>query len=72
MSLQINIGYGMTPTRGWKNYDNSWGIRLSAKPVRSMIASSRGLLSNQQKEFIAFSRNIKHQLGGRHDTHPER
>ena len=56
MSLRINIGCGMSTTSGWKNYDNSWGIRLSAKPVLSGIVSSLGLLSDQQKEYMDFAR----------------
>lgn len=57
MSIQINIGCGQTPTDGWKNYDNSWSIRLSKKPLLFSIASKLGLISKQQKEFIAFAKD---------------
>ena len=31
ISLKINIGCGDTPTKGWRNYDNSWSVRLAKK-----------------------------------------
>jgi hypothetical protein len=27
--LRVNVGCGMSPTKGWLNYDNSTSIKLS-------------------------------------------
>jgi predicted SAM-dependent methyltransferase len=55
MSLKINIGCGKTPTKGWKNYDNSWSVRLSNKPILVFLLKKLGLLSKAQSKFIVFA-----------------
>ena len=57
MSIRINIGCGQTPTNGWKNYDNSWSIRLSKTPLLAKVMGSLGFLSKHQLEFISFAQN---------------
>ena len=56
-SLKINIGCGDTPTKGWRNYDNSWSIRLAKKKVLTYILWKSGFLSEAQDKFISFANN---------------
>lgn len=58
---RVNIGCGKTPVQGWCNYDNSLSIYLSIHPLICCILSKIGLLSENQKDFIAFAQknNIK-------------
>jgi len=57
MTLKINIGCGQTPTKGWRNYDNSWSIRLAKKPLLAYMLGKSGLLSEPQQQFISFAKN---------------
>ena len=57
ISLKINIGCGDTPTKGWRNYDNSWSIRLAKKKVLTYILWKSGFLSEAQDKFISFANN---------------
>jgi hypothetical protein len=52
MNYQINIGCGKTPTKGWKNYDNSPAIKLASSPLKYFIAKSLGLLNSDQIDNI--------------------
>ena len=55
ISLKINIGCGDTPTKGWRNYDNSWSVRLANKKVLIYILLKLGFLSEAQEKFIPFA-----------------
>jgi SAM-dependent methyltransferase len=59
MSIRVNIGCGITPTKGWNNYDNSWSIRLA--PILPSSTAKFfyviGLLTKHQMNFINFSRS---------------
>ena len=57
ISLKINIGCGDTPTEGWRNYDNSWSVRLAKKKVLTYILWKSGFLSEAQDKFISFAKN---------------
>ena len=57
ISLKINIGCGDTPTKGWRNYDNSWSVRLANKKVLTYILWKSGFLSEAQDKFISFAKN---------------
>ena len=57
ISLKINIGCGDTPTKGWRNYDNSWSVRLAKKKVLTYILWKSGFLSEAQDKFISFAKN---------------
>ena len=57
ISLKINIGCGDTPTKGWRNYDNSWSVRLAKKKVLTYILCKSGFLSEAQDKFISFAIN---------------
>ena len=56
-SLKINIGCGDTPTKGWRNYDNSWSVRLAKKKVLTYILLKSGFLSEAQDKFISLAKN---------------
>ena len=56
-SLKINIGCGDTPTKGWRNYDNSWSVRLAKKKILTYILWKSRFLSAAQHKFISFAKN---------------
>ena len=57
MSIRINIGCGQTPTPGWRNYDNSWSIKLAKSPIVYRLMVAARLLSKPQEDFVAFAQN---------------
>lgn len=58
MPVQINIGCGRTPTEGWRNYDNSWSVRLAKVPFLAALLYKARILSLHQYEFIAFAQHF--------------
>ena len=52
----VNIGCGMAPTEGWKNFDNSWSVRLARIPVLPSLLESLGFITDTQKAFINYVR----------------
>lgn len=54
--LRINIGCGQTPTRGWRNFDNSISLRLSKFPLLVDLLMKFGFLNKAQYQFIQFAR----------------
>ncbi len=56
MAVRINIGCGATPTPGWRNYDNSWSVRLAGFPRTAKLVGAMGLISSSQQEFIDFAK----------------
>jgi SAM-dependent methyltransferase len=57
MSLNVNLGCGQSPINGWRNYDNSWSIRLAKLPLLVRIMGKLGFISKQQQKFVSFIRN---------------
>lgn len=53
---RINIGCGMTPTEGWRNFDNSPGLRLARVPLLPGLLRRVGLINDSQYAFIRFAR----------------
>lgn len=53
---RLNVGCGQTPTPGWKNYDNSWSVRLAHRPIAARLVGIVGRLEPWQKEFMAVAR----------------
>ena len=60
METRLNIGCGMTPTPGWRNYDNSPSVRISRSSLFTKLLKGAGLLEGQQRDYIAFCR--KHDI----------
>jgi len=56
MSNNINVGCGMTPTKGWNNFDNSWSIRLAGKPIVVSMLRVLGVLKPTQLKYIEFTK----------------
>ncbi|MCI5218336.1 MAG: class I SAM-dependent methyltransferase [Candidatus Electrothrix sp. LOE2] len=53
--MQINIGCGQTPTKGWRNFDNSLSLRLSKIPIFPKILYKLRILEGSQYKFIQFA-----------------
>lgn len=60
---RINIGCGQTPTRGWRNFDNSFSLRLSKMPLLATILHGLGLLEGAQHQFVKFARENNIEYG---------
>lgn len=60
--LRVNVGCGQSPTKGWKNFDNSPSLYLARIPVLPSLLSKVGLVSTQHESFIRFCRanSIEH------------
>lgn len=54
--LRVNVGCGMTPTRGWRNFDNSFSLKLAQHGSLSSMLGGLGLLSAPQREYVEFCR----------------
>lgn len=52
---RINIGCGKTPTKGWKNFDNSFSLRLSTIPLLPRVLNVIGFINEAQSEFVKFA-----------------
>ncbi len=63
MGLRINIGCGQTPTKGWRNIDNSLSLRLSKIPLFAEFLLKLKLLENSQYQFIRFARENNIEYG---------
>jgi predicted SAM-dependent methyltransferase len=55
---RVNVGCGQTPTEGWKNYDNSWSVRLAHRPLTAGLLGKIGLLNGQHREFVQVARSL--------------
>jgi len=55
VALRINIGCGQTPTRGWRNFDNSFSLRVSKIPLLPNFLLKLKLLEIPQYQFIRFA-----------------
>jgi SAM-dependent methyltransferase len=51
--MRINIGCGLWPTRGWRNFDNSPTVRLAGIPVVAAILARR---SDDMRKFVELCR----------------
>ena len=60
--LRINVGCGQTPTKGYRNFDNSLSLRLSRFPFLPELLLKIGLLEHSQLQFVQFARrhSIEH------------
>lgn len=55
-TIQINIGCGQTPTKGWRNFDNSLSLRLSKIPILPEVLYKLRFIKPSQYNFIRFAR----------------
>lgn len=63
MALRVNIGCGMTPTMGWRNFDNSLSIMLSRIPYFANVFYRLGFLNIEQYRFMKFACTNKIEYG---------
>lgn len=55
--IRINVGCGQTPTEGWRNFDNSFSLRLAKMPFIPNLLYRIGLVGDAQIKFIHFTRD---------------
>ena len=55
--IRVNVGCGRTPTKGWKNFDNSYSVRLGKIPILPNILLKVGLLLPDQFDYLQFTRD---------------
>jgi predicted SAM-dependent methyltransferase len=54
--FRINVGCGQTPTKGWRNFDNSPSLLISKYLIIPKLLVKTGLLEESQYKFIQFAR----------------
>ena len=54
--IRINVGCGRTPTKGWRNFDNSYSVRLGKIPFLPLLLFKSGLLLPAQYDYLQFTR----------------
>lgn len=59
MKYRINIGCGRAPTKDWKNFDNSFAIKLANSKIIYWIVKSFGLINEDQRVNIEWHRENK-------------
>jgi predicted SAM-dependent methyltransferase len=55
--LRVNIGCGMSPTKGWLNYDNSTSIKLGEFYWLAYACRKLRIVSEPQLGYIKYCRN---------------
>ena len=63
VSLKINFGCGQTPTKEWRNFDNSFSLRLAKVPMLAYLLHSLGIIGKSLYEFIKFARENRIEHG---------
>lgn len=53
--MQLNIGCGMTPTSGWRNFDNSMSLHIARFQAVASILYKLRILTANQFSFIQFA-----------------
>jgi len=53
--IRVNLGCGRTPTKGWKNFDNSYSVRLGKIPFLPELLLKTGLILQDQFDYIQFT-----------------
>lgn len=61
--MRINVGCGQTPTKGWRNFDNSLSLRLAKIPFLPYLFFKAKLINKFQYQFIQFARSHQIEYG---------
>jgi len=61
--MRINVGCGQTPITGWRNFDNSFSVRLAKLPLIPDLMFILKILNPSQNKFIQFIRSNKIEFG---------
>ncbi len=59
MTIRVNIGCGTTPTDGWINFDNSFGIKLANKPFLYFLAKLFKIINERQIKNVEWNKKNK-------------
>lgn len=54
--MRLNVGCGQTPTEGWRNFDNSWSLRLARVRWLPEVLHRLNLVEHSPYEFMQFAR----------------
>lgn len=52
--VRVNIGCGMTPTKGFENFDNSFSLKLSKYPLLSSLLYKLKIINSPQMDYIKY------------------
>ena len=55
--IRVNVGCGQTPTKGWRNFDNSLSLCLAKIPFLPSLLYKAGILEASQYQFIHYARS---------------
>ena len=55
--MRVNAGCGETPTKGWRNFDNSLSVRFAKVCFFSRLLFKLKVFNQPQYQFIQFCRN---------------
>lgn len=55
-TVRVNVGCGQSPTAGWRNFDNSFSIRLARVPFVADALHRVGLIDARQFRYVQFAR----------------
>ena len=61
--MRVNVGCGRSPTKGWRNFDNSPSLRLARCPFFPRLLFKVGILDKAQYEFVQFARRNSIEYG---------
>lgn len=61
--VRINIGCGQTNTKGWRNFDNSFSLKLAKFPLLVNLLMKLKLLNRAQYSFVQFAVNNSIEFG---------
>ncbi|MEI7895990.1 MAG: methyltransferase domain-containing protein [bacterium] len=54
--FRVNLGCGRTPAKGWRNFDNSYSVRLRSIPLLPGLLLNTGILLRDQYDYLQFTR----------------
>ena len=61
--MRINVGCGETPTKGWRNFDNSLSLRISKIAFLPEVLYKLKFVEEPQYKFILFCRSHQIEYG---------
>lgn len=63
MEIRVNLGCGQTPTKGWRNFDNSLSLRLAKYRFATKVLGRLRFLNDAQLQFIEYARDNEIEYG---------
>jgi predicted SAM-dependent methyltransferase len=62
-NVRINVGCGQTPTRDWRNFDNSLSLWLAKIPLIPIVLYKCKIINAMQYQFIQFAQSVQIEYG---------